>query len=80
MPQEGVAGATLTGQPVKAPTVTIPSPMNVQFLKEDQEDRLSGCSGAWHPNRFNNVWRIMAAAKTTVNSRYILVKEMESMK
>ena len=74
MPQECIAGATLTGQPVNAPTVPTPSTINVQGLIEDQDSRLSGWSGAWSPNRVNNVRRRMAAAKTTIDARYILVK------
>ena len=35
---------------------------------------------ALRPNRVNNIWRRMTAAKTTVDARYILVEEMESMK
>ena len=63
MPQEGIAGATLTGQPMNSPTVPTPSLMNVQGLTEDQEPRLAGWSGSWRPDRVNNVWRIMAEAK-----------------
>ena len=80
MPQESITGATRTEQTVNAPTVPTPSPINVQGLTEDQEARLAGWSGALRTNRVNNVWRRMAAAKTTVDARYILVEEMESMK
>ena len=80
MPQEGIAGATRTEQAVNAPTVPTLSPMNVQGLTEDQESRLAGWSGALQTNRFNNVRRRMAASKTTLDARYILVEGMESMK
>ena len=54
--------------------------MNVQGLKDDQEARLAGWSEALQTNRVNNAWRRMAAAKITVDTRYILIEEMESIK